>query len=69
VDLVQDLCRTGCSQAWDGAEGRSAVRRVVVEGHEPGLQMLQKIARKERLGFRQVALVSRWLITLAAHVG
>jgi len=58
VDLVQDLLGDWVlTQAWDGAEGRSAVRRVVVEGHEQGLQMLQKIARhKERLGFRQVHL-------------
>lgn len=58
VDLVQDLLGDWVlTQAWDGIEGRSAVRRVVVAGHEEGLRMLQKIARhKERLGFRPVHL-------------
>lgn len=56
VDLGQDLLGDWVlTLSWSGGPLPGGGKRMVVDGHEAGLQMLQKIARqKERSGFRQV---------------
>ncbi|TWC69692.1 hypothetical protein [Herbaspirillum sp. SJZ099] len=57
VDLGQDLLGDWIlTQTWGGTQmQRGGGKRIVVDGHEAGLLMLQKIAqKKERSGYRQV---------------
>ncbi|NUU03555.1 WGR domain-containing protein [Herbaspirillum robiniae] len=66
VDLGQDLLGDWIlTQTWGGSRQRGGGKRLVVDGHEAGLQMLQKIAeKKERSGYDQVHpyhVRSHWL--------
>lgn len=67
VDLGQDLLGDWIlTQTWGGSQmQRGGGKRMVVDGHEAGLQMLQKIAqKKERNGYNQVHpyhVRSHWL--------
>lgn len=67
VDLGQDLLGDWIlTQTWNAAQKpRGGGRRLVVDGQEAGLVMLQKIARKkERNGYNQVHpyhVRSHWL--------
>ncbi|MBP0600403.1 hypothetical protein J8I26_19995 [Herbaspirillum sp. LeCh32-8] len=56
VDLGQDLLGDWVlTQTWNASQQRGGGKRIVVDGHEAGLVMLEKIARqKERSGFNQV---------------